>query len=170
MILTPDQFREHVVTAVEDDALTRLLDAAEAAIVDAAGPPGADVVELVEGGFNRIVLSRPAAAIVSVREASGSTTWNDPLTTDDYETLGHSVLVRLGGRWARRTEVTYTPAADWALRMQAQIKLVELELNNPTGIGQNTVGPFAEQIVADYPAQRDMILSTLRHSSGMVVI
>jgi hypothetical protein len=169
MILPPGQFREHVVTAVEDDALGRLLDAAEAAITEVAGPPGADIVGLVEGGYNRIVLSRPAATIVAVREASGST-WNTALTATDYETLSGSVVRRISGRWAHRVEVTYTPADDYALRIQAQIKLVELELNNPTGIAQNTVGPFNEQIAAGYDEQRAAILSMFRHSPGMVVI
>lgn len=170
MILTPDQFREHVTTAVEDDALKRLLDAAEATILEVAGPPGAEVVELVEGGYGRIVLSRPAAEIVSVRDGGG-TTWTDRTVTDDYTFVPTSIIRRtFAYRWLPWVEVTYVPANDAALRMQAQIKLVELDLNNPAGIQQNSVGPFSEQYVADYEQERQDILASLINSPGMAVI
>jgi hypothetical protein len=174
MILTPDQLREHVTTALEDDALKRLLDAAEATIIEVAGPPGAEIVELVEGGYGRLVLSRPAAEIVSVRDGGG-TTWTDRAVDDDYTFVPTSILRRtIGYRWLPWVEVTYIPANDAALRMHVQIRLVELALNQPAGIGQNSAGGFAEQYPANsvynYEIQRQEILSVLSHSPGMAVI
>ena len=169
MILTPDQFREHVVTALEDDALKRLLDAAEASIIEVAGPPGAEIVELVEGGYGRLALSRPAVEIVAVREGYG-TTWTDRTIVDDYTFVPTSILRRtLGYRWQPWVEVTYVPANDAALRMQAQIKLVELELNSPAGINQNSAGGFSEQY-ANYEDERQEILRSLSHTPSMVVL
>jgi hypothetical protein len=138
MILTVDELREHVTTALEDDALQRLLDAAEAEIVRYAGDPGA-AVEILHGSGRYLTLDRPAESITSITEAWGAT--STTLSASDWLLYPSGlVLERLttgpNGRssWWRRVTVTYTPRDDEALREKAQIDLVNLALNyNPGG-------------------------------------
>jgi hypothetical protein len=167
MILTVDQLREHVATALEDDALRRLLDAAEAAILEVAGPPGQDVTEVVDGRTSRIVLSRPAATIVAVREAG----YSEDLLTPDYSLSSPYVLRRENTRrWADRVAVTYTPEHDAATRMAVQVGLIQLDLNYQPGMEQNTAGNWNEMFVNDYEAERQRVLARLMPTRGMVVL
>lgn len=173
MILTPDQLREHVTTALEDDALWRLLDAAEAAIIEVAGPYGATITELVEGRYGRLILSRPAASIVAVREASRDVD-DEYEDTDagDYTLVGTSVLRHRIGIWKPLVEVEYVPANDAALRMSVQIQLVELALNWQPGLTQNTAGNWSETFSnsVEYEAQRQAILAQMRASVAMAIV
>jgi hypothetical protein len=173
MLLTPDQFREHVTTALEDDAIGRLLNAAEAAITEVAGPYGAAVTELVEGRYTRVLLSRPALEIVSVRESSRDVDADYSTTaTTDYALDGGSIVRRRTGAWNRLVEVTYKPANDAALRMSVQVQLVELALNWQPGLSQNTAGNWTEQFpnADEYEAQRQAILAQLRPSVVMAIV
>lgn len=167
MILTVDEFRAHVATATDDDALRRLLDAAEALIVGAAGPPGQDVVETVDGWTPRIVLSRPAAALVAVREVGFDT----DLTTSDYTLESPYVIRRESfGRWGMRVRVTYTPAADAALRAAAQTQIVEAFINYRPALQQTTAGNWNEMQVQDFPAEVHRALELLAPARGMTVV
>lgn len=175
MLLTPDQFREHVATALEDDALRRLLDDAEAAITASAGPYGAPVTELVGGGFSGLVLSRDPASVTTIREASvwssGTSDWST-VTTSDYYAISGSVLYRRAGRWKNVVEVTYLPANDAARRINVQIQLVELALNWKPGLAANTAGNWNESFpnADEYEAQRAAILAQLHSHAPMAVI
>src|SRR5689334_11048517 len=106
-LLTVDELREHITTTLVDAALQRLLDDAEAAIVQFAGPV-ASVTELVDGGGSTIVLARPidsAGAVTTVIERS---TGFSPieLLVNDWALRGRFVLERLrtgtnGATWWR---------------------------------------------------------------------
>lgn len=167
MILTVAQFREYVPTALEDDAVQRLLDAAESLILQAAGPPGQDVIETVDGSTSRIVLARPAAALVAVREVGADT----DLATTDY-TLDSPYVVRRenASRWGARVRVTYTPAFDAALRTAVQAQLTEAFINYRPGLQQTTAGNWNEMQIGDFPDELRRLLDPLLPTRGLTVI
>lgn len=168
-LLTVDELREHVKTSLVDDALERLLDDAEAAIVRYAGDL-ADVTEYVDGGGPKLVLKRRAAAITSIVESHGSS----PLTlaVDDWRQLGAYVLERLNTGTNRRStfrgpvQVVYELEDDTATRKIVQLDLVKLEIANNPGLAAETVGSWTQQYLTNssrtLPDSRGDVLSRLR--------
>lgn len=178
-ILLVGEFREHVTTALGDDALQRLLDAAEAEIVRFVGDSGTGAVTDIRDGRGRFVtLSRPAASITSITEAHWST--DTVLAADDY--LLHPsglVIERLPGgthsrsHWHGRVTVVYVPVDDEAIRIAVQLDLVNLALNYSPGAGMEVIGSWTEQFNQAVGANRgeaNAILSRLDVGPSMVVI
>lgn len=177
-ILTVEELREHVETPLGDDALQRLLDAAEEAIIARAGAPGARTV-VFGGGFRFLSLPRPASAITSIVESSGDT--SRTLVADDYELRPDGYLIeRLNTGtyprtyWWSTVEVTYTPVDDTATREEVQIGLVELAVTSKRGLTGQTIGSWSEQYANNAQwnaeAEREALLSRLNVSLGMVVV
>lgn len=176
-ILTTDEFRGFAETALEDDPLQDLLDAAEADIVRFAGAPST-AVEWFGGGQSVIALARPAASVTSITETYGSTTTT--LAPNDY--LAHPggfLLIRQTGgtnsrsRWYGRVAVTYVPEDTEALRRAVQVDLVKLALNYNPGLVQTTVGSWSEQYrqaTESNADERRDILARLSSGPSMVVI
>lgn len=168
-ILTVGEFREHVESTLGNDAIQRLLDAAEAAIVAFAGAPGS-AIEVIDGGYRRIVLSRPASAITTVVERYGST--DTTLAADDYRLRGGGyVLERIlygtnpRSTWRQLVTVTYTPVDDADLRVAVQLALVRLLINQNPGVTQEQIGAWLEQrtqsSVWNFGTEWDTILGQL---------
>lgn len=180
MILTTEEFRSLSSTALEDDALALVLDAAEQEIVRAAGPAGS-ATEILRGHRGTdIILGRQAESITSVTETWGTT--DTVLSADDY--LLHSdgyVLERLrtgtNPRWAwhwSRVTVVYVPADDDALRAGVQRDLVNLMLDYTPGVTQETVGAWT-RILGSNSAwnqneERNAILARLSDGPSLVVV
>src|SRR5688572_3893817 len=129
-ILTVAELREHVPTTLVDDAVQRLLDAAEAEIVRVAGAPGA-TTELLAGGGRFLTLSKPAASFTSVTETRFSDV--TVLAADDYlvHPGGYLLERQTGGTHSRHTwfgqvAVIYTPVDDADIRIGVQIDLMNL--------------------------------------------
>ncbi len=178
MILTVDELREHVNTDLADTALQRLLDAAEWAIVNRAGAPGART-ELAAGGYRFIALSRPAASIGSIVETVGSTDLT--LATDDYLIgLGEMLVERLStgtnarSVWNDRVTVVYTPVDDDPVRKEVQIALCKLAINHQPGLAEEIIGEWTERFTNNSAwsnqAERDSILERLSIGGRMVVV
>lgn len=180
-LLTVDELREHITTSLVDDALERLLDDAEAAIEQYAGPV-ASAVDLVDGGVSKIVLSRPVDAagdITTIVERSGRTS---PVTlaVDDWALRGRYVLERVTGGtnsssyWRGPVSVTYTPVDDTATRKMVQVDLIKLAISANPGLASETVGAwtqtFASLISKGVPELRGDILSRLRETAGFLVV
>ena len=179
-LLTVDQLREHIVTSLVDDAIQRLLDDAEAAIVAYAGPVGS-ITELVPGGGLNIVLSRPIDAAGDVASVIERATSSSPstLATDDWALRGSFVLERLrtgtnGASWWRdRVSVTYTPIDDTATRKIVQVDLVRLEIAFNPALASETVGSWTQTYAASnrsYPEWRADALSRLVEAAGFAVV
>lgn len=177
-ILTTDEFRAFVTTALEDAALQMLLDAAETEILRAAGAPGS-TEELFRGGGRLVALGRQAESIASIVETIGST--DTTLDANDY--LLHPdlyVIERLStgpnGRsyWYGRVLVTYTPTDDEALRQGVQRDLVNLMLNYVPGLTMEQVGAWTQQFAANSAwntdEERANILARLDGAPSLIVV
>ena len=178
-LLTVAQFREHVTTSLGDDAIQRLLDDAEAAIVAFAGPVGS-ITELVDGGGTRISLSRPIDAAGDVSAISERADSSSPLTlaANDWALRGRYVLERLrtgtngGIYWRLPVSVTYTPVDDTATRKMIQVELIKIEIAFNPALASETVGAWTQTYSSTnrtYPEWRADALGRLREP-GMVVI
>lgn len=178
MILTVDELRDHVTSGLEDDALQRLLDASEAAIIERAGATGARE-ELFGGGRTFLTLGRPATAIGTITEQVGTTVTT--LATDDYllHPNGYTLeRLRTGTngrwRWNGRVTVDYTPVDTDDLRALVQIELCQSVLNYNPGLAGFTIGTYSEQFANNSAwnnaEEWNSILSKLDVSLGMVVI
>lgn len=152
-ILSVAELREHLpLPSLGDDAVQRLLDDAEAAIVGFAGAAG-ERTELIDGRVNRICLAARAASITSVTETHGLT--DTVLAADDYRIRADGyVLERLTGGthtrsyWDRLVTVVYTPADDAAQREACQIALVQHDVNTGEsggGTTRETIGSWTEE-------------------------
>jgi hypothetical protein len=182
-ILTVDEVREHVVTQLGDDALQRLLDAAEYLIVERAGPAGART-EVLAGGYRLISVSRPidTAQAIAITERS-------PYGDDTVTTLqANDFLIHSGGmlierlttgdharsRWYGRPVMAYTPLNDAALRAEVQIDLVKAALSYNPGLTMQQIGSWSEQYAANSvwnnASEREAILDRLSQGLGMVVV
>ena len=172
MILTVAQAREHITTSLGNDGLERLLDAAEEAIIRAAGPAiddyiRTDVTERCRPSGSLLRLTRRAISIVEIRE--GTTV----LGSGDYElsSTGYVLLRTPDGHHWYRPEVTYAPWTDTASREVAQIGLVRLELNFNPALAGYTTGSDSETFATGIPYkdQRDSILASLvEDADGMI--
>lgn len=162
--------REHITTALSDDALTRLGDAAWEEITEAAGAEG-DVTEIHDTGGTYLFLSRPAGSFTSIKETVGSTVTT--LATNDYRLGIDGLSIRRLATgtnpqtyWQGTVEVIYTPVADEEQRQVVQIALVRLYLNHHPGVTDEQIGDWRESYqnnsAWNYAQERDNILATLR--------
>lgn len=162
MTLTVDLLRGYITTALSDEALDALLDAAYEAIDQYAGASGS-ITELISPGpGDLLMLSRRASAISSLKEKDIA------LATDDYQLHGDQLVRRLdtgtnpAWRWRGRVDVTYTALTDTASRDRVAIALVNLDLDFAPGLTSQRLGDFSE--TADqrpYDEQRAEILASL---------
>ena len=174
-LLTVDDLRAHVTSALTDDALQLLLDAAEQAITQVAGAPG-EATQIIDGGTTWLFLRSPAAAITEIAEKVNTTITT--LADDDYR-LGSDLLSlrRLSDGthpqtyWQGRVTIVSTPVDDIAFRSSVQIQLVRLFLDHHPGVQLETIGDWTEQFQSNsawnYALERDSILSTLRAPTAL---
>lgn len=179
-LLTTDEYRALHPSALEDEALQLLLDAAEADIVDFTGSDDGAVVEWLVGGRQVVVLGRRAASISSVVEDPrwGSST---TLATNDYEIdpTGFLLYRKTGGDHSRyywasgRVIVTYAAADSEAQRKVVQADLVYLVETYAPNLTSTTIGSWTEQYrqaTRDHLAERDQILARLTTRGRMLVV
>jgi len=171
MILTVAQAREHVTTALSDDAVLSMLTAAEADITAAAGVMGAQT-EYVRGGFESLVLDHLMGTATSVTELS-DTDSALVLATDDYRIDGY-ILHRLTtgtnprAYWLGLVKVIHTPPEAEAERVRAQVALLRLELAIASGVSSESIGDYAvsyasgASLAKQYADQRAAILEPLK--------
>lgn len=175
-LLTVDELREHVSTGLVDDALQRLLDAAEYVITDRAGPAGTRT-EIVGGGTRYLTVSRPIDSITSITETLLNS--SQLLSANDYRARGYLIERMVIGdhgrfRWWGDATVVYEPVDDEALRIEVEIDLCKSALNYTPGATMEQIGSWTEQFAAsaiwNNAVERESILSRLDSDIGMIVV
>jgi hypothetical protein len=171
-LITASTVREHMDTDLEDTALERLIDDADADIVARFGAHTAAITERFTPGPSDVYLftQRRISSITSITESYtgvvGETT--DTLTTDDYQLEGGTQIRRREAgefsrsSWAPRVTVVYVPVVDDARRTRVSLDLVRLALAYEA-LGSSSVGDVSVQHV-NYTAERERILASLHPS------
>lgn len=174
-LLSADEIRTHVETDLTDTALNRLIDDAEAEIIERHGPHAADgtIVEqhIVQPGERRVFPRRKlntGSAVVVTRRLPGALAADaTTATSDEYEvdTLGSIRLLAQGVWGGMLVTITYTPVADAARRSRVLIDLVRIAVRYE-GARQAGMGDLSVSHV-DYERERSSILARLgRMSNG----
>lgn len=171
-ILTADEVREHIETDLVDDALQRIIDAADAEIIRKLGALDSQT-DVLQGGSRYLHLSRKASAITAVSERYniemlGLTVV--PLAADDYRLLadGRRIERLQAGTngascWQGEVEIESTPAdAGLAERKALLVKLVQLDLQY-SGLDSQSVGDVTVKQKSDLMAERAALFGQLGH-------
>jgi len=162
-ILTVDQLREHISSGLGDDALQRLLDAAEDDIVAFDGAVASQTERIRSDGSDIVLLRRPVSSVTSVKEIDSYGNTYLTLESDDFRVTDLYLLERLQtgtnprSYWYGVVEVVYVPVDDTDARKRDQIDLVKLALAWE-GVESQRVGEFSST-AGDYEAQRLAILN-----------
>ena len=183
-----DRVKERTGSDLSDAELQAMIDAIAAELDARLGPAGPVTVELgdlsdPDSRFRRTLrLSRPidtGAAVTVVEVDPGNT--GDPageiaLDPADYGVRhGGRTLQRYTGGpngrsyWAPLVRVTYTPVDDQALRDEATIKLIALDLSYRGGLKSERAGDYQFTLSGDFAADRENIFESLAPKGGMVM-
>lgn len=169
MILTVTQLRQHVASGLADDALMRLLEAAENDITAKYGAAGA-VTEYHDGGFEALVLGRRVGTITSVKETFDTDALT--LSTNDYRIDGY-MLWRLatgdnpGYAWSGQVQVVHTPPDTEVDRVRLQVALVKLDLAYSGYVAESTQDE-SRSPMPDYQLARRRLLNTYTSDALLV--
>lgn len=171
------QVRELVETGLSDTALQILLDDAQQTVDNLAGTVGQQVLLFDGHGLATLGLMRPAGAVVQVRERpNDQVDWivTDPLNyllenggrtlrkvyaTGQWWGDGWQAWNGNGIWWSRRTEVTYLPISDVAVRRRVIIDLVRLGTQY-SGLSQEKIGQYMA-FPLEYQMERERLLRQL---------
>lgn len=174
-LITTVQAREHIETDLSDAALQRLIDDAEADIVDRFGAhyDAETPLEITcMGGGRMIRFNRPVSDISGVIETvSGVET---ELSANDYELwYGGRILKRRATGdnpsyyWQGTVTIEYKPVDDTARRIRVLIDLVRLACRYQA-VQNEKVGDYSVSNL-DYDQERIKLLNSLSNSSGIVI-
>lgn len=167
-LVSPAIVRQHVETDLGDGALQRLIDDADATIVDRYGPHAGNLTLDTEGdGGALLFVDRPAGTIVSVTEyVIRQENVGVLLDPADWRALdgGHRLERLTSGpnartTWGERVVVVYAPSDEGARRTMMEIDLVRLAASYEPY--DETVGDWAARR-REYEAERQAILGRMR--------
>lgn len=167
-ILTVDEVREHVETDLGDDALERLVDAADQEIIDRLGALATHTDVLPGHGLPALPLTRRASAITSAVERIGAT--NYTLGSDDYrlDANGYNLHREQGSTypdvgWNGEVTVVYVPyggaTGETAARKKLLVDLVKLDTMYNAAQSDN-VGDGSRTSL-DHTAERNKLFSSM---------
>lgn len=177
VLITIAQLREHTETDLGDDALQRIIDDADAAIVARfgehaeAGVFSADdpLVEQHEGGGQYVFPHRKVDTIDSVLEYIGYLGGDEveyELAADDYRLTHDSAsMLRLAtgtnarSRWGR-VVLSYFPVTDISRRTRVELDLCKLALQY-SALGSEKAGDYSQSQLGDYQTERERLLSEM---------
>ena len=142
-LLTVDECRLFVKTALNDTQLQVVIERAEAMITQRIGAAQDDgntvtIVETVDGGGDHLFTRVAFSTIVSITEDGAA------VEADEYLEHGTSGMVEnLYGEWGDVCVITYKPADQQAERIQAAIDLVRLMLERTAMASENIAGEYS---------------------------
>lgn len=167
-LITVEDIQEHLEADMNPLALARLIDAADADIVESYGAHNeggaGSSTDQYMGGDTGLFLNRAYATLTSVTETRG--TVDTVLAADDYRVWhGNRTLERIAtgtnpqSYWGERVVVVTVPFDDDAKRIMATIDLVKLALQY-NGLRSERAGDYRSDS-ADFEKDRLAILRRL---------
>jgi hypothetical protein len=183
-----DRVKERTGTDLSDAELQAMINAIAAELAARLGPVGPVTIESgdptdPDSRFRRTLrLARPidTGATLTIVEIdpgnTGAAGDEIALAAGDYRVLhGGRTLQRTtsgpNGRayWAPLVRVTYTPVSDQAVRDEATIKLIQLDLSYRGGLKSERAGDYSFTLSGDPVADREAILASLAPKGAMVM-
>lgn len=187
-LISPDDLREHFETDLDDLALQRLINDADELITSRYGAHAVDgdIEEEVLGSGSLLFLSRPAAAIIGIKEYRatllGGAEVEEILDTNDWRLSYRRQLQRLisgtnpWDYWGHRVLVTYTPQADNHQRTRVEIDLCRLAATYSGAIKSERAGDYSVTFAGGttdaylaYQREREAILKSLSNGRALFV-
>lgn len=183
-----DRVKERTGSDLSDSELQAMIDAIGAELDARLGPAGSITVEIgdatdpntMQGRTLR--LARPIDVVEPLEVVeidpgnSGDLGNRLTLAAGDYQVLhGGRTLKRRptgpNGRtyWAPEVQVTYTPLGAAALRDEATIRLMQLDLSYRGGLKSERAGDYSFTLSGDPAADREAILRGLQAANPMVL-
>lgn len=168
MAVTIAIIAEHIEHDIVDAAVQRLIDDADALIVERFGSDSTrtEYFEL-KVPKSRLWLSSPATSLTTVKEG---TLINDLTTlvegTDHQLTENGWVVERLGGWFLPRVEVVFAPISDSTKRDRVTIDLVRLAIQY-SALNSLKDGDHSESGL-DYDGEREKLIMGLNQSKRML--
>lgn len=174
-LLTVDELREHIETGLNADALGRLNDDADLAVIRSVGPLAVDSqvfaiapCDYPDGRDKVVTLTRELGTVTEITEQIFDNT-PDVLAADDYVVDG-SQLTRLDtgtnprSYWGHRVTVTIAPLDTTATRKIAIVDLVKLEVQFQ-GLADETAGDY-RMTAPEYLEAKKQVLAKLTPGMG----
>jgi hypothetical protein len=169
-LLTVSQFRQHTETALEDDALQRLINAAAADINDHCGPLDISDDEATAQityndygvwAYQHILhLDFYPDEILSVADVDTLGTETVLVEGDGNDWVQDGRVLRRNGLWGPHTRVVYRPRNTYSQRQALAIKLVDLAINIQPGQGFAGAATWQETF-KDYEQEKQHLLWSL---------
>ncbi len=167
-ILTVDEVREHVETDLGDDALERLVDAADQEIIDRLGALATHTDVLPGQGLPALPLTRKASAITSAVERINDVDYT--LGSNDYTLAADGYTLRRAQgstypnvAWSGAVTVVYVPyggaTGELAAREKLLVDLVRLDAVYDA-TGQNQIGDVSRTAL-NHTHERNALFSSM---------
>lgn len=169
--LTVDDVRQHIETALPDEAIQRFLDRGEADINEHCGRMVAgsgDVISTVtEHDYGRwrgqdilrLEFTPEIVTTVNAVDVLGVPTELLEGDDEDYVVDGR-LLRRIGAKWGAHTVVVYTPRNTLSQRKGTLLQLVELQINVQPGQGFAGAATWQETF-KDFETEKQHLLWAL---------
>lgn len=183
-----DRVKERTGSDFSDSELQGMIDAIALELATRLGPAGPIVVDSGDptdpaSRYRRTLrLARPidTGETLTITEYepgdTGAAADETELDPADYRVLhGGRTLQRLQGGpngrpyWAPLVRVEYSPIGDQALRDEATIKLIQLDLSYRGGLKSERAGDYSFTLSGDPVADREAILASLAPKGAMVM-
>jgi len=186
-----DRVKERTGSDLSDSELQAMIDAIAAELDARFGPAGpitlelGDVTDPSSRYLRSLRVTRPIDAgedveIVEIQPGNSGDAGNEvTLEATDFSVRnGGRTIVRLtdgpngAAYWAPLVRLTYTPIGDQALRDEATIKLMQLDLSYRGGLKSERAGDYQFTLSDNQAAERERIfdgLTAARGSGAMVM-
>ena len=166
-LLTTDEIREHIETDLADTALQRLIDDAEAEIIQRYGAhaEGGTVTEqhVVRSGERWIYPRRDVdvgAGIVVTRQHLGSSDVTTAEASEYVVDTGGAIRLLATGPWSDQlVTITYTPPTDAPRRKRVLVDLVRIAVRYDA-LSSSSLGDVSVSHLG-YEQERSRVLSRL---------
>lgn len=173
-LITPLQVRQHIETALEDEAIQRLIDRCSADIDHNCGALVIDddyetPVEVTQyftrsGGQSSLRPQHPVDSVVSLEELTTASDLSDDSTElvegEEFWLDGNVIRRKDGVGFGSRVRLVYVPQDVRALRRGVIIQMIKLEINVDPGTGFEGAGSW-QHTSQDYEQQRQHLLWSL---------
>lgn len=174
MALTTDDVRERIDTSLNETAVQRVLDAAEAAVERSAGNATVETEQMDASNSAKLTVSRRSTATTSVAERRRHSSDEVTLSSNDYRKIGAITFLRLNSGdnpasfWGKEVTIVYVPEVDTDLRDRVTLDLCMLDIEF-SAFDREKKGADWEGEQKDHKARRRALLAQIREGRSPIL-